>query len=167
MGGIYRNVTLISVSPVHIDLTDYGSTGIYITPKNITRESADIDITVKLKNELNEPQSISVKTEILDLKGNTVSTSEVFKKTTANSDSSVNVTQKIISPVLWNGRKNPYLYTAKVTLSQNGTELDRYSQRFGIRTYNIDPENGFFLTENILIFTAYAIIRTALKTAGQ
>ena len=35
MGGIYRDVNIIAVEPVHIDLTDFGAPGIYITPKNI------------------------------------------------------------------------------------------------------------------------------------
>ena len=43
-GGIYRGVSLITAEPLHIDLMDYGSSGIYITPKNITKTSADIGI---------------------------------------------------------------------------------------------------------------------------
>ena len=54
MGGIYRDVNIIAVSPVHIDLLDYGSSGIYVTPTNISDSHADIDVLVKLANDSTE-----------------------------------------------------------------------------------------------------------------
>ena len=150
MGGIYRSVKLIAVSNVHIDLSDHGSTGIYVTPKNITEESADIDIAVKLTNESGKPQSIAVKANILDAKGVTASECAVTKELSANSNGSALFSVRLSRPILWNGRENPYLYAADIILSQDGTVLDGYSQSFGIRTYNIDPEKGFFLNGKYL-----------------
>ena len=46
---------------------------------------------------------------------------------------------------LWNGRKDPHLYTAVVTLKRNGEALDERITRFGCRSYVIDPEKGFIL----------------------
>ena len=46
---------------------------------------------------------------------------------------------------LWNGRKDPYLYTAEVLLTEGEQKLDRVLTRFGCRTYEIDPERGFIL----------------------
>ena len=46
---------------------------------------------------------------------------------------------------LWNGTKDPYLYTAQVTLTAGEQEMDRVQERFGCRTFSIDPEKGFFL----------------------
>jgi len=46
---------------------------------------------------------------------------------------------------LWHGRKDPYLYTARVTLSRGGEVLDEVSARFGCRTFTVDPERGFIL----------------------
>lgn len=68
MGGIYRDVTLISVSKTHIDLMDYGSSGIYITPKNITADTAAVDILVKLANNGQTEENITVKAEVYDMK---------------------------------------------------------------------------------------------------
>lgn len=150
MGGIYRDVSLIAAAPIHIDLMDYGSSGIYVTPKSITKESADIDITVKLKNELDEAQNVTVKAEILDSEGAAVSTTEVSEELKAKSGGSVSLFQKLTNPALWNGIKNPYLYTAKVTVLQNDEVLDGYLQNFGIRTYDIDSEKGFFLNGEYL-----------------
>jgi len=40
---------------------------------------------------------------------------------------------------------NPYLYTAKIELDNNGTVIDDYSFRFGIRDFEFNPEQGFRL----------------------
>ena len=45
----------------------------------------------------------------------------------------------------WNGRKDPYLYSAEVTLLTGEEVTDQVSTRFGCRTYEIDPERGFIL----------------------
>lgn len=46
---------------------------------------------------------------------------------------------------LWNGKKDPYLYTAEVSLENAKETLDAVSTRFGCRFYEIDPEKGFIL----------------------
>ena len=45
----------------------------------------------------------------------------------------------------WNGRKDPYLYSAEVTLLTGEEVTDQVSTRFGCRTYEIDPKRGFIL----------------------
>ena len=43
---------------------------------------------------------------------------------------------------LWNGTKDPYLYTANVTVyNENDEVLDTVSDNFGVRTYEIKMEN--------------------------
>ena len=46
---------------------------------------------------------------------------------------------------LWNGKKDPYRYTAEAAIVSAEEEVDKVSTRFGCRTYKIDPEKGFFL----------------------
>lgn len=46
---------------------------------------------------------------------------------------------------LWNGRKDPFLYSLEVRLVENGRELDRRNVRLGCRSFKVDPEKGFFL----------------------
>ena len=46
---------------------------------------------------------------------------------------------------LWHGKKDPYLYTAEVCLKSEDEVLDNVSTRFGCRTFEIHPENGFIL----------------------
>ena len=150
MGGIYRDVTLIFVSPVHIDLTDYGSSGIYVTPKNITGESADIDIAVKLENELDRPQSVKIRAAVRDEGGNVLNETEIIKELSAASKDSAVFSMRLSEPIVWNGVENPYLYTAEIALSREGEDLDGCTQSFGVREYSIDAEKGFFLNGKYL-----------------
>ena len=146
-GGIYRGVSLITAEPLHIDLMDYGSSGIYITPKNITKTSADIGIEVKLANYYPESRQITVKAVI---RGGVCEESAEREITVASGKSSVTLDLPIKDPILWQGRENPYLYQAEITLSENSAALDSRSVSFGIREYHIDPEEGFFLNGRYL-----------------
>ena len=146
MGGIYRDVRLIAVPDLHIDLMDYGSSGVYITSENITEDHADIAVLVKLVNDGEEKKAVTVNAELLDVNGNTVASQSVGVDISANSSFEENVAIPLDDPTLWNGIHDPYLYTAKVTLaSDEGEFLDEVTESFGVRTYYIDPDEGFFL----------------------
>lgn len=136
MGGLYRTVKLIAAEKVHIALEDSGSCGVYITPRNVTYSSADIDIIVKLDH----PENTTVKAVITDSGGKTCA--ELYER--SNSDN-ILLSGKISYPQLWNGVDSPCLYTAEVTLYHDGRSVDSAAVKFGIRTYSIDPEKGFFL----------------------
>ena len=55
------------------------------------------------------------------------------------------VTLDIPNVHLWDGVKDPYLYTATLRLVENGVTVDQISSRFGVRTFRVDPKEGFFL----------------------
>lgn len=145
MGGIYRNVSLIAVEPLHIDLMDYGSSGIYITPSNISGAHADIDVLVKLVNDGEAKQNSTVATTILDMDGNAVASAVSETIIDAKGNAEVEVSIPLDNPIFWHGTANPYLYSARVTISVNEEVLEELTQHFGIRTYSIDAEKGFFL----------------------
>lgn len=133
-GGLYRDVNLIAVSDSHFDLEYYGGPGIAVTP-TVNGDSA----TVEMETYLTDAKAgQTVKYTVLDAEGNTVATAE----TAADSPK---VTVELSNVHLWNGRKDPYLYTATAELCDGGEVLDNISTRFGCRTFKIDPEKGFFL----------------------
>ncbi len=133
-GGLYRDVNLIAVSDSHFDLDYFGGPGIAVTP-TVNGDSA----TVEMETYLTDAKAgQTVKYTVLDAEGNTVATAE----TAADSPK---VTVELSNVHLWNGRKDPYLYTATAELCEGGEVLDNISTRFGCRTFKIDPEKGFFL----------------------
>ncbi len=131
-GGLYRDVNLICVSESHFDLDYYGTPGLKITPE-INGDDAAVEIEAYVTNYTDEQK---LRYTVTDKEGNVVATAD-----TADTKTVLNIP----NVHRWHGRKDPYLYTATVELVEGDTVLDMVSSRFGCRTYEIDPENGFIL----------------------
>ena len=131
-GGIYRDVNIISdVANSHFSLLDMSLCGLYITPK------ADGRVFVKTLIE-GSCKGLTKEFIITDAEGNEVAKREV--------DADVDAVKLFIDdPVLWNGMKNPYLYTMTARLKDGGGVIDEISDRFGVREFYFDSERGFFL----------------------
>lgn len=56
-GGIYRDVNLIVTNPVHFDLMDYGSSGVYIVQEEVSGDNARLTIRSRLVNDSDEEKS--------------------------------------------------------------------------------------------------------------
>lgn len=126
-GGLYRDVNLIyDVPDVHFSLDDCGSKGVYVT--------AEANGTVKVKSIIsNYRTGVEVLYEVLDKEGNVVAFAKDKGKL------------KVENPILWNGMKNPYLYTLRATLYEGGQLIDEVKLRFGFRTIAFDNNKGCFL----------------------
>ena len=131
-GGLYRNVNLVCVNKAHFDLDYYGAPGIKITPA-IEGKDAKVEVEVYVKD-LAEGQKIVY--TIYDKEEN-----EIAKTETAETK----VSLEIKDVHLWNGRKDPYLYCCEAEIVEGNTVIDNVCNRFGCRTFRIDPENGFIL----------------------
>ena len=129
-GGIYRDVKLISVPAAHFDLDYYGAPGIMVTP-SVKGSDAEVEIQVFTKN----ADGSTLTYKILD--GENVVAEVTVQDTKA--------TLALENVHLWNGRKDPFLYTATAELLVNGEIIDSLSTRFGCRTFSVDPEKGFIL----------------------
>ena len=130
-GGIYRDVSVIGVAKNHFDLDYYGAPGIMVTP-----EIKGNDAVVEIKTFIKDDDDCKVKYEI-------IADGEVIASCVMDEDDEAELVIENVH--LWNGRKDPYLYTAKATLIENDEEIDCISTRFGCRTFEIDPEKGFIL----------------------
>ena len=126
-GGIYRDVSLMVVSKNHFTLDYFGGPGIRITP---TVQGADASVQVTTWHDGEGEVSI----ELLDAAGNTVATGK-----------GPDITLTIFNAHLWNGVKDPYLYSCKARLVVNGKVEDETTTRFGVRSFKVDPKKGFFL----------------------
>ena len=130
-GGLYRNVNVICVPQSHFELEYFGGPGIKVTP---TVEDADakVEVEVFLKNR--KPEQ-TVRYSLLNREGTVIGTYEGGR----------HANFRIKDAHLWQGRKDPYLYTCQAELLENGQVLDSVSTRFGCRSYRVDPERGFIL----------------------
>ena len=130
-GGLYRDVNLVCVNKAHFDLDYYGGIGLAVTPE-VDGKNAH----VKIQTWVTDGEGLNVRYTVTDANGEAVAGG-----TTTEKEISVDINDVI----LWNGRKNPYLYTATVELLGGDEVLDAVSTRFGVRTFKIDPERGFIL----------------------
>ena len=62
-----------------------------------------------------------------------------------NTEKEVEFFFEIKNPHLWNGRSDPFLYSASLRVSDNESIFDEISDTFGLRYFKIDRENGFYL----------------------
>ena len=130
-GGIYRDVNLIFVDDTHFDLDYYGGKGVMVTPI-VDGKNASVEIRTFVKN-LAEGDSLVY--EICD-----------GDKSVAKCDACKDTHTFTIENVhLWHGRKDPHLYTAKVSIVRGGQVLDNLEIPFGCRSFEIHPEKGFIL----------------------
>ena len=130
-GGLYRNVNLICVSQSHFDLDYYGTPGIKVTP---VMDGTDAKVAVEVFL-TNQKEGQTVRYSLMNRDGKVIGTYEGGR----------NANFRIQNAHLWQGKKDPYLYSIKAELMQDGEALDEISTRFGCRSYVIDPQRGFLL----------------------
>lgn len=123
-GGIYRDVYLVTVPHEHFDLAHFGTPGIKVTPV-LFDDLQTATVTVETWHNAASVE-ITVNGETKQVKNTAVFT--------------------IRQPRLWNGKADPYLYTATASLKSG----DEIAASFGIRKIAFDPEKGFLLNNKVL-----------------
>ncbi|MGB8193327.1 MAG: sugar-binding domain-containing protein, partial [Chitinophagaceae bacterium] len=146
-GGAYRDVWLMTVSPVHFSLSDHGSNGIYISTPQVTAEKASVHIRGKLINPERSARQVSVRTILLDKDGKQLKVVQtaVLLKPLAETNFIQSITS-INDPHLWSP-DDPYLYKVKTIVSEkaSGKLLDEVVNPLGFRWFRFDAAKGFFL----------------------
>lgn len=144
-GGLIRGVELIKKNKIHITAEDYGSDGVYIRQDKITDNEAILSLTAKVRNTQKKAQKTLVSFLIKDQDDKVVK--EYKQEISIASEATVPVTGtvQIDHPHLWNGKKDPYLYTTEVKVQIGSKIVDNYTCPLGIRYYSIDPDRGFIL----------------------
>ena len=130
-GGLYRPVRLIQVPAAHFDLLKTGTNGLFITPH--------VAGLVRVDAFPVNAEGCTVRVDLCDASGAVVATG------TAPAEAHTVLKLQVADPHLWNGRIDPYLYTAKATLLDGGDEMDEVTATFGFRSFHVDSNQGFFL----------------------
>lgn len=127
-GGLYRGAKLVTVPKKHLRM-DEGDPGLHVTTTINDDGSAEICMNAASDSAAGEIYLFTVK----DAAGQAAGT-------VSSTDGTCCIT--LSSPHLWDGINDPYLYTAEVTLKDS---RDHTAVSFGIRSYYVDPQKGFFL----------------------
>lgn len=140
-GGLYRSVKLVVRDAVSVSRH-----GVFVTTPKVTSDQAEVAVQVEIDGWTRQTNDLEVAVTIKDPSG------QVIGKTSALAPKMVRLSRTAVAlpmievarPWLWD-IDTPSLYVAEVRLIKSGEELDRVSQRFGIRTVEFDNSYGFKL----------------------
>ena len=137
--GIYRNVWLVTVDPIHIDYN-----GTYITTPVVSKDSARVKIVTNIRNTTNVSQSVELFSTLVDAEGNEIAQTSNPINVSAGEVGVSEQFVKVNNPNLWS-INNPYLYKVVTKIKKGGKIIDNYETPIGIRYFTFDKDKGFFL----------------------
>ena len=144
-GGIYRNVFLHVMDPLHITLPLYDNlktVGTYVFAENITAKNADVTITAETINEYSETKNVTFEARIIDANDQVVGFSKQKKEIKPREKYTFSTLAKVANPKRWYTR-HPYLYKVLTLLKEGDKVLDTYETPLGIRSFEFNKDTGF------------------------
>lgn len=140
-GGLFRDIHLVVKNDVAI-----ARNGVYITTPVVTQQNAVAQLQVELEGIRNKSYNVEIKAEIFapDGKAVTVTTVVAPQRNKLQTAEVLLPAANVNAPRLWSC-ETPHLYTAVITILQDGKPVDRVTEKFGIRTVEFSKEFGFKL----------------------
>jgi beta-galactosidase len=153
-GGIYRNIWLTKVEPIHV-----AQWGTYVTTREVSARSAIVDLIIEIQNNAHSDRQVDAITEVYVFDAVTKEPSRKvaeFPKTTIDIPTThkkqLNGSVTIENPQLWGPApsQTPSQYVAVTRLYEHGSTrvLDTYQTRFGIRSLIYDPQKGLLVNNH-------------------
>ncbi|GAB3416458.1 sugar-binding domain-containing protein [Niabella aquatica] len=142
--GIYRNVWLKVLDPVHIDL--WGS---FVSTPEVSAQKAVVRIETSIKNTRLTTGTYTIVTEIVDRQGKRVAINTQALRLQPGIVSQFKQQVEIKDPVLWSDI-NPYLYQVRTTVKKDGKVIDESLAKLGIRVVEWSPDKGFLLNGKVV-----------------
>lgn len=148
-GGIYRNVWLTKVAPVHVS-----HWGTFVTTPKVSAKEASINLALTLENNSKKNQNVAVQTQIFELDNQAGAKGKVIAsfpkqniQLNAEAKELINSEIKIANPKLWGvfPLQKQNLYIARTAVYANGNKLDEYDTTFGIRQIEYNPTEGLLV----------------------
>ena len=138
---MFRDVHLVIKNPIAI-----ARHGVFVSTPKITEQRAEVSVQVELEGIRNKSLDIEINARILAPDGKLIAGTR-GKAPQKSKLQTVEVSLPIVtvdSPELWSCEA-PNLYTAEVSLVQDGKVIDCVTETFGIRTLEFSPDFGFKL----------------------
>lgn len=142
--GLYRNVWLVKTEPVHV-----AQWGVYVTTPTAAADRGEAQIEVALENQSGYKVTTSTEVSILEINpdghpGKEAAHSERLSATFDIPGATNQFKVAVSNPKLWD-LTSPSRYLARVIVSVDGREVDRYDQPFGFRKIEFTSREGFKL----------------------
>jgi len=144
-GGIYRDVWLMAVYPLHITLDDFGSKGIYISTPQVSAEQASVSIRGKIDNFSGTDRNIVIVNSVYAPSGMEAARVETELEVKSGKQTEFNSNEiSLDNPLLWSPDR-PNLYSVKTEIYEAGKLIDRLISPLGFRFFRMDADKGFYL----------------------
>jgi beta-galactosidase len=137
--GIYRHTWLLATNRVRVAYW-----GTFVTTPRVSKDAATVHIKTRVRNEAKSSARCTLVTAILDKSGKAVQTAESVQEISANGEYEFVQQVGLEKPELWSVA-NPYLYSVRSTVQEQGRVADVYDTPFGIRDAVFDADKGFVL----------------------
>ncbi|ATG56201.1 beta-galactosidase [Brachybacterium ginsengisoli] len=154
-GGLFRDVHLVRTAPVAV-----GHWGTTITTHEVSEDSADVDVEVRLVNAGSQPVAVQVETEIHTIPDGsgmpgTGSPAGTLVATTGpgtadvgpGAEATLSGSASIQRPALWGPppTQRPHRHLAVTTVRQGGEVVDQVRTPFGVRRIEFDADEGLLV----------------------
>ena len=144
--GLHNFVYLLEMNDVYASPYTYGFYRMHVSTPQVSDAEAATQVETTIHNASDKKQTLQVALSLTDQKGKVVFLKK--EKMEIPSGDSVRYARHftITKPHLWNGMTDPYLYKAKIVISDlSGRVFDKVETKVGYRFYRMDAEKGFFL----------------------
>jgi len=146
-GGLYRNVKLHILNPVHISdavtANQVAGGGVFVRCENVSQSSADILIQTHIVNTGLHTESMQVISRLIDETGVEIKQVAGTSVTLpAGTGQQVVQQMSVDHPNLWHP-DHPYLYILESRIIDHERILDELKTSIGIRTISFSAANGF------------------------
>jgi hypothetical protein len=139
-GGLYRNVWLVAVNPLHVAW--YGT---FVTTPKVSAESATVNVKTEVVNQSASAKPCALRSDVLDAAGKVVASMSATQMIPPGKTVTFDQTSAPIAhPKLWSP-ETPTLYRVVSTVFDGKTLADRFETPFGIRSIQWTADKGFFL----------------------
>jgi beta-galactosidase len=143
--GIYRHVSLIATSSLHIPV--WGS---FVTSAIMQDGQAEISVSLDVKNNGEKARRFDVRFDLVDPHGRIVAQGKTTEYIESAAIVQARKTFSIEQPELWSPDQ-PGLYAVNCYLMDKNKLIDHVLTRHGIRSAEFDPDQGFLLNGNKLM----------------
>ena len=144
-GGLHNPVWLLVMEDVYFSPEDYGMYRLRCETPEVTKRKVVTNVKAKLVNNSNRDAEILVRVQLLESDGRLGYQADREVPVRAFSEYDFDHEFILSGMHLWDGMKDPYLYTLRVELFKGKRMMDIAETKVGYRSIEMDPERGFIL----------------------
>ncbi len=144
-GGLHSPVWLLDMDEIYLSPEEYGMYRLRCETPTVTSKKVETKIKAKIVNTSNRDAEILVRVQLLEANG--ALGYQADRKVSVNAFSEYDFDHDFLLSGLhlWDGVKDPYLYTVRVELFKGKRMMDIAETKIGYRTFEMDPDRGFLL----------------------